>query len=369
MNAPAIEASARRQSLDWYRLRSLFAGSGFLLALTTFVNVTWYAQSVFAGLAQGFLQSVQAALPVAALSAFQSIVPEPIAAVILNLAPSTGRGRIPYFIAAYLWLMAWCVYWDPAGTFSSTWTGGLVFDHPQYWAGMAESSISAILILLAFTYYRAASRASDKLLQSEIDAWTVDAEVQRAHLQVLRAQVEPHFLFNTLANVRTLARRERMAAVELIDNLVHYLSAALPKLRQEECSLHDEMQLIDSYLGIYHVRMGWRLSHQVVLPPELETLRVPTMIVLTLVENALKHGVSHAVEGGSIQVSASRELDTLVVKVADSGAGMSTQHGDGTGLSSTRMRLLMHYGEEASLSLARRSPSGTVATLRIPVSA
>jgi LytS/YehU family sensor histidine kinase len=130
-----------------------------------------------------------------------------------------------------------------------------------------------------------------------------------------------------------------------MDHLMQYFAAALPRMRQEEAALADEMQLIDAYLAIYQVRMGARLNYEVSLPHELAAVRVPTMILLTLVENAIKHGVNPTVEGGLIRVSAARVQSTLVLKVSDSGAGLEAPQGYGSGLSNTCTRLRMRYGE------------------------
>ena len=155
----------------------------------------------------------------------------------------------------------------------------------------------------------------------------------------------------------------------MIDNLMRYLSEALPKLRQEESSLADEMHLIDAYLRIHQIRMGRRLSYELSVPEHLGSQRIPTMILLTLVENAVKHGINPAVDGGSIRVSASRERAALVLKVSDSGQGMAATDGHGMGLANIRRRLTMLYGDDAVLSLARAASHGVVATVSIPLAA
>ena len=205
------------------------------------------------------------------------------------------------------------------------------------------------------------------MLHRQIQSETLDAEVKQARLQLLRAQVEPHFLFNTLATVRTLARIDRPAAVDMIDNLMRYLAEALPRLRQDESALGEELRLIEAYLRIDQVRMGTRLAYEVPNPGDLATERIPTMLLLTLVENALKHGINPAVEGGFIRVSAMRERSTLVLKVADSGRGLTTEQGHGMGLANVRLRLMMLYGGKAVLSLARAESRGVVATVSIPL--
>ena len=359
MNAPAITLLTRQPLLLWSRVRGLFAGTGFLLIVALGINVLWLLDNVSGEIPKfGISKAWHRQAPEALFTLFCSLPMLPLAAVIMNLAPAAGWRRAAHYAGAYLLIMCWDMFADP-GFLSGLTVPAL--------AGELESSLTATLLLWAFTYYRAASQASDTLARAQIDSASRDAELKQARLQLLRAQIEPHFLFNTLATIHTLARNECSAAIQLIDNFMQYLAAALPKLRHEETALADEMQLIDAYLRIYQVRMGRRLSYEIALPRELAALRICTMILLTLVENALKHGVNPAIEGGFIRVSATRESSVLVLRVADSGHGMQSQHGQGSGLANARLRLMMRYGDEASLSLAHAEPRGMIATVRIPL--
>ena len=364
MNGPAVTLLSRQPLLLWRRVRGLFAGTGFLLIVVLGVNLMWLLDNVRGEIPEfGLSEAWHRQVPEALFNLFDSTPMLPLVALILNLAPAAGWRRAVHYIGAYALIMGWdmLALADPRGGFLNGTTVAAL-------AGELEASLTAVLLLWAFTYYRAASQASDMLARAQIDTASRDAELKQARLQLLRAQVEPHFLFNTLATIYTLARTERSAAIQLIDNFMQYLAAALPKLRHEETALADEMQLIDAYLGIYQVRMGKRLSYEIALPPELAALRISTMILLTLVENALKHGVNPAIEGGFIRVSAMQESSALVLRVADSGHGMQTQHGQGSGLANARLRLMMRYGDEASLSLTPAEPRGVIATVRIPMS-
>jgi LytS/YehU family sensor histidine kinase len=225
------------------------------------------------------------------------------------------------------------------------------------------------MIITACFYRSSARTTSTQLLQRQTESAALDADVKRARLQLLRAQIEPHFLFNTLATVRTLARIDRPAAIDMLDNLMRYLSEALPKLRQEESSLADELQLIEAYLRIHQIRMGKRLSYELQVPAQLGAERIPTMILLTLVENAVKHGINPTVDGGIIRVTATREQTALVLRVTDSGQGLAATDGHGMGLANIRRRLTMLYGDQAVLSLARAASRGVVATVSIPLAA
>lgn len=366
MNSPALLLAHWPLRMHLSRLRQLLAGTSFLFLIVLVTNALWLVEFLISTVPRiGAAEAWHRAIPFLLENLWATLPPQPVAALILNIAPAKGWRRGAYFATAFLWLLWWCTYFDPHSLFAYAWSSD-PYGGVRYLAGELESSITAALFLWAFCYYRTASRTRDGLLQAQIAASTVETELQRARLQLLRAQIEPHFLFNTLANVSSLARIERGAAVQLMDHLMQYFAAALPRLRQEETALADEMQLVDAHLAIYQVRMGTRLNYEVSLPRELATVRVPTMILLTLVENAIKHGINPTVEGGLIRVSAARVQSTLVLKVSDSGSGLKAQQGYGSGLSNACTRLRMRYGDNATLSLNSAEPRGVVALVRIP---
>ena len=369
MNTLVLALPQRYRHLYWSRVHGLFSGTGFLLSVNGVFNVLWvFLFVVYHASQSGLTHSLRLAVPFAWHNLLCSVPAQPPAAVILNLAPAAGWRRPAHFAVALTVMVSWAWWLYPQGPLSPSWPGG-VREHIEWLANELETAVEAVLMLCAFSYYRAASQVTSNLARAGIDAATLHEQLQGARLRLLRTQIEPHFLFNTLANVRTLARMERAAAVRLIDNLMHYLAAALPRLRQDECTLEEEMGLIRAYLGIYGIRMGTRLSYDVTLPPELAAVRIPTMVLLTLVENALKHGVNPAVQGGLVRVSAARDADALVLTVADSGGGMKAEHGLGSGLANVRMRLMTRFGDEATLSLSRAEQHGVVATIRIPAGA
>jgi len=183
----------------------------------------------------------------------------------------------------------------------------------------------------------------------------------------LQAQIEPHFLFNTLANVRRLYRKQPAAGAETIDNLMTYLRAALPQVRRSESTLSEEFDLARAYLQLLQVRMGTRLRFTLDLPPELRSLAFPPMVLVTLVENAIKHGLAPAGLGGAVQLCARRSDKTLEVSVADDGVGFGPDSGGhGLGLANIRRQLAARFGERASLSLEERDTGGVIARLTLP---
>ncbi len=217
------------------------------------------------------------------------------------------------------------------------------------------------------------------LERSELERRALDAR-----MKLLQAQVEPHFLFNTLANVRALVRRAGSdQASALLDSLIHYLRAAVPRLDGGASRFADERALVQAYLEVMHLRMPDRLQFAIDVDDAALSLLCPAAAVLTLVENAIRHGIDPAEEGGRITVKVWCVGQRVLVRVADTGiglgaarAGLAGRPGDavagGTGLANLRERLVLALGPSATLVLSPGSaqgPSGqhgTVATLDLP---
>jgi hypothetical protein len=200
-----------------------------------------------------------------------------------------------------------------------------------------------------------------------LKALALDRDLSAARLAVLQAQVEPHFVFNALANARWLLRTDAAAARALLDDLLRYFEEALPALRADATTLAREMELARAYLAIHQVRMGARLAFDVRYGEDLAGTNLPPMLLITLVENALKHGLRPLVEGGHVDVFAVAEHGQLIIQVADTGRGMSEGSGHGTGLANIRARLKAVYGDSARLTLAVNQPRGVIATLNLPI--
>jgi LytS/YehU family sensor histidine kinase len=241
----------------------------------------------------------------------------------------------------------------------------------EAWFGLAWSwlwSLSlASLLVLAESWGQRSRLAQAQLQDAELRRVSLARELDTARLQLLQAQVEPHFLFNALANVRRLLRTEPADARALLGDLLRYLQEALPALRDERTTLGREFELVRAFLAVHQVRMGARLHTELSVPPDLADCTVPPMVLLTLVENALKHGLQPLVDGGSVHVTAHRADDRLVLTVADTGRGMGSSSGGGTGLANVRARLKQMYGNGASLALALNEPRGVVATVSLPL--
>jgi sensor histidine kinase YesM len=161
------------------------------------------------------------------------------------------------------------------------------------------------------------------------------------------------------------------SGIAMLGNLGQYLRAALPRLREAQTSLGQEVDLVSAYFGILGIRMGSRLHYAIDVPDDLAGLPFPPMMLLTLAENAIKHGLGPAPQGGSVTIRARAVDGVLEISVADSGVGFAAAptSGSGIGLANTRARLSALYGEAGFLALAPNVPSGVVATIRMPLAA
>ncbi|WLI88645.1 histidine kinase [Massilia sp. R2A-15] len=190
-------------------------------------------------------------------------------------------------------------------------------------------------------------------------------ELSESQLRLLRAQIEPHFLFNTLGAVQQLAEKDAPRAAELTASLITFLRASLSEMRSDQATLRKEFALVEAYLTVMKARLGERLRFTLDLPESLAGLAVPSMIVLTLAENAIKHGIEPSLRGGEVSVRAQRRDGVVSIQVEDSGIGLGIQPGAGLGLENARNRLLLAHGAAASVTL-HEAPQGVVAEIIIP---
>jgi signal transduction histidine kinase len=200
------------------------------------------------------------------------------------------------------------------------------------------------------------------LERSELERQALDA---RHHL--LQAQVAPHFLFNTLANVQALVDAGSPQAAVVLRSLVAYLRAAVPRLDETSTTLDRELQLVQAYLELMHLRMPDRLQFSLHVDEAARSLRCPPMTLLTLVENAVRHGIDPSEEGGRIELHVQRRGDRCVIRVSDTGAGLGEKNkGLGTGLASLRERLELAFDGDVELRVGAQQPRGVVADLDFP---
>ena len=288
------------------------------------------------------------------------------------------------FIAAGLWHTSWMPAWlarvlavaiaAPIATFLVYLpaVGGdvsAVLAHESRVSGFILiagcSLVIGPLLALSALYRERDAQARNQGLQFALEKSTLERQALDAQLKVLHAQIEPHFLFNTLANVQELVESGSPQAATVLKNLIAYLRAAMPRLNDAQATLGSEIGLVRAYLELMHMRMPDRLAFEVAVPQDLQSLRFPAMALLTLVENAIRHGIDPSEQGGRIDVGAARDASGAVVKVwvADSGMGMSDKAAAGTGLTNLRARLKAFYGDSAHLDLHEEQPHGLRAEL------
>ena len=226
----------------------------------------------------------------------------------------------------------------------------------------------AVFLALVANVHRRALLADSAAQAAENSRAHLALDESEQQLALLQAQIEPHFLFNVLGNVRRLYHTRPQAGSEAIASLMRYLRAALPQLRSQSGCLGDEFELARAYLDLCKVRMGARLSVSLEADPALLAAEFPPMLLITLVENAIKHGVEPAARG-HVSVSARRRRRMLEVSVLDDGAGFGAAGSDGTGvgLANVQRQLAARYRGKAQLILEAREPRGAIATICIPL--
>ena len=225
-------------------------------------------------------------------------------------------------------------------------------------------TIVAGVVAGMWAVWRSASETNAAAQALEIRRIRLERQAAQARLDALRGQIEPHFLFNTLATVRRLQQVEPEQGSNLLAHFVDYLRSAQPS--QAGSTLGQEIDLAHAYLRVVAQRMDGRLRIRIDAPDELRHCEFPPLSLATLVENAVKHGIAPSANGGEIAISVRRIGADLEAVVADSGVGFSGTSGTGIGLANIRARLDTLFGSAASLRLSANRPSGMQAVMRMP---
>ena len=237
-------------------------------------------------------------------------------------------------------------------------------ERPRAWIFVLAVSFIAGLVMVYWSWSRA------RIAASEARAQAAQRAAAENRLKLLESQLEPHMLFNTLANLRVLIALDATRAQAMLDHLIAFLRATLNASRAGLHPLADEFARIEDYLALMAVRMGPRLATQFDLPESLRELPVPPLLLQPLVENSIKHGLEPKIDGGRIELRARRDGDVLVLTVRDSGVGLAAAAGNprGThfGLDQVRQRLAALYGSRASLVLEARPEGGTETRITLP---
>ncbi len=238
------------------------------------------------------------------------------------------------------------------------------------WTVFAGRSVRWSVIALALAgislLWRQGADQAEGLARQQADAARLAAASLDAEAAAMQRQIEPHFLFNTLATARRHYRIGNEAGRHLLERLLTYIEDSLSAADARWSTVGAEVDLAAAYLDVCVARMGPRLELVVDVPDALRPVPLPPLMLVTLAENAIKHGIAPLPAGGTIMVRARRVGSSLVLMVEDDGIGLSGGGGDGIGLANIATRLRLLYGPAASVTLAGRRPRGAVATLTVP---
>ena len=210
------------------------------------------------------------------------------------------------------------------------------------------------------------SAAKTRIQEERMKSLASEKEKAETNLRLLQAQIEPHFLFNTLSNILSLIDTDLENGKSMLVDLIHYLRTSLSKTRAETNTIAQEMELLQAYLNLFKVRMGKRLHYKISVPDNIKDFPFPSMLVQPLVENAIKHGLEPRIGGGEISIKAEKAGDILRLEVADTGIGLHEGDIPGIGLSNIRERLQSLFSEKGRLTLKDNQPSGLKAIIEVP---
>ena len=240
-----------------------------------------------------------------------------------------------------------------------------IYDLPSLVRIMSIGLVFGFIVFYFYLSRHQINYAGSKARKEHLKRITSEKETAETKLRLLQAQIEPHFLFNTLSNVLSLLDTDVKKGQTMLLNLTQYLRLTLDKSRSEITTLEQELDTVCAYMNIHKVRMGDRLEFSIDMSDDLKKTPLPPMLIQPLVENAIKHGLEPKVGGGRINISIDRKNGILHIVIADTGEGISEIAGDGVGLINIRKRLKSLYGEKANLILKQNAPCGVIAILEV----
>jgi sensor histidine kinase YesM len=231
--------------------------------------------------------------------------------------------------------------------------------------------LTAMIFTAAISYSfiaKAKLRHRNELIEQErIKRIAVEKESLLANLRMLQAQIEPHFLFNTLSNVVSLIDTKPDKGKSMLLDLTKYLRTLLSRTLPEKTTLDQEIEMVKAYLNIQKIRMDERLNFKIDVPNNMLQYSFPPMLLQPLVENAITHGLEPRVEGGKILITAAEENGFMKIEVADTGMGFSNFNKPGVGIANVRERMALLFGEKGRLKIEENKPQGVRATIEVPI--
>lgn len=245
-------------------------------------------------------------------------------------------------------------------------TGVGDWSHPYVLQSMSIALFFGLIASITFVLIERIGMLNEKVRERQLKVTEQDKRALEVQLKLLQAQIEPHFLFNTLANVSSLIDSNPAQAKKLLERLNDWLRVALARARCDRATLGNELDMLENYLQIMKIRFGDRLHWRIELAEEIRNFPFPPMLLQPLVENALRHGIEPKLGGGEIVIHAEMENAMLRISVSDSGAGLNGKSASGAGLDNVRARLKALFGEAGRLTLNSNIEGGAIATLGIP---
>ena len=351
-NASPTTASHFRRIFAWPRVRT-----ALIVATIVFIPMSFGWQTSKAGL---YLRLAELALFAVFLFGLLEAWPK-------RLPPWIARWALQVVaIGVAMPIVTALIYWI------STEPGAPAFFHDKD-RMLGYSALSAMGVFIApWAALIALVRQKDAIarhqaLEFNLARSELERQATDARLRLLQAQVAPHFLFNTLANIQALVDTGSPQASAVLRSLIAYLRAAVPRLHEPTTTLGQEVDLVRAYLELMHMRMPDRLQFGLHVDEGARSLECPPMTLLTLVENAVRHGIDPSEEGGRIDIEVRQAGDRCIIRVADTGLGLNpASSGLGTGLSTLRERLALVFGDAAELRVTEQAPHGVVAEVTIP---
>ena len=341
-------AIALHAALAWAAAASVLLSTQYLSQLWVWEN--WPVADVFVGWLYQLRDKVVIALPIALLVWLATrLRAASLKLHALLLAAAVALGALAGEALAHLWL-------------------GVDNGVPAAWL-VARWSLISLAVVGMFYTWRGAAEARARWHAETVLGLQAQQQLAQMQLIALRNQIEPHFLFNTLATVRRLQRTEPNTGALVLAHFIDYLRRALPMLEQPEVPLAQELALLRAYLAVIVVRMSGRLQASIDVPAALESVALPPLALAMLVENAIKHGLAPDPQGGSLCIRGRVHEGKAEIAVEDTGVGFSAEHsgGGGVGLANVRARLRTMYGPAGMLRLERNLPRGVRAVISVPL--
>lgn len=346
-----INSNSDKKRFDHQQMRrTLLYTALFNTAIAGLLIMVGFSSSF--GMAWVFSQCIGLTICVCVMSASRLIQPEQLAGRVCTVIISISIGAVIGTALAALFL--WLSNTDDmlAGSF---------------WLQVVGISIVFGLIITYFFYSREQLAASADMIHAErIKRLSSEKQMLEANLKRLQAQIEPHFLFNTLSNIVSLMETDPTKAKAMQMDLIRYLRTTLRSIRNQATTLGEEFDRLRAYLDIYKIRMGERLHYDIDCPSSLVNQAIAPMLLQPLVENAVIHGLEPKIEGGRISVQAIAQDDLLRLVVADTGNGMLDNQKPGVGLSNVKARIEYLFGPQGRLHVEENRPSGLRVMIEVP---